>query len=294
MSVRLTVRCPAKVNLFLSVGPPDAIGYHPIRTVFQAVSLSDTLVISVADGPTRIECDWPGLPAENTLTKALRLAAEFTDLPSLSIRLDKSIPAQSGLGGGSSDAAGLIRALGVLTDGRLGPREQHEIACAVGADVPFFLVGGRAKGEGYGERLTPLPDTEPQSLLIVRPPIGVDTAAAYRGLDISPRAWHDFPENEAFYNDFERVAPRESLEAREALLATGAKHALLCGSGSATFGVFPSATEAEAAAQRFAEKGTLHAWVARTLARNESLELQPCSREGKGHWAKDGPVMKGL
>lgn len=273
MSVRLTVRCPAKVNLFLSVGPPDAIGYHPIRTIFQAISLSDTLVISEAVGPTRIDCDWPGLPAENTLTKALRLAAEFTDLPPLSIRLEKRVPAQSGLGGGSSNAAGLIRALGVLTDGRLGPREQHEIARAVGADVPFFLVGGRAKGEGYGERLTPLPDAAPQWLVIGRPEVGVDTPGAYRRLDEAPRPWRDFPVDEELYNDFEQVAPPESLAIRDALLSSGASGALLCGSGSAVFGVFPTEAETHEAISGLSHLPDIRSWPVRTLTRAESLHL---------------------
>lgn len=271
--MRLTVRCPAKVNLFLSVGPPDTIGYHPIRTIFQAVSLSDTLHLAVAEMETKIVCDWPGLPEENTLTKALRLAAEFTDIPPLMIRLEKAIPAQSGLGGGSSDAAALIRALGVLTDGRLGPREQHEIACAVGADVPFFLVGGRAKGEGYGERLEPLPDADTKWLMIARPEVGVDTTAAYRRLDEAPRPWREFPDCDEVFNDFEQVAPAESLRARDALLAAGASQALLCGSGSAVFGFMGSEAGALAASKLLTSEASLKTWTAHTLTRSESLIL---------------------
>jgi 4-diphosphocytidyl-2-C-methyl-D-erythritol kinase len=104
----MLVRCPAKVNTFLSVGPRDARGYHPLRTVFQAVGLFDEVSISTAPHD-EIDCDWDGLPTENTLTKSLRLLRELAPIPPLHITLKKRIPSQAGLGGGSSDAAGVIR-----------------------------------------------------------------------------------------------------------------------------------------------------------------------------------------
>lgn len=261
------VHCPAKVNTFLSVGPPDATGYHPIRTIFQAIGLFDILTISDETGQSRIECDWPELPESNTLTKALRLARELVDLPPLTIHLQKQIPAQSGLGGGSSDAAGLLRALPRFVGD--WPWEAAEtIAAAVGADVPFFLHGGKAQATGYGERVEPLADADPQWLLIVRPEVGVSTPEAYRRLDSVERAWLEFPADPTItHNDFEMVAPCECTDVIEALLTLGAEAATLCGSGSASFGRFPSEEAARAAQSRFREKS----WVVPTLTRKESL-----------------------
>lgn len=264
-----SVRCPAKVNLFLSVAPPDSSGYHPIRTVFQAIGLFDTLTLSDDVDETRVECDWPGLPAENTLTKALRLIRELVELPPLRIRLQKSIPAESGLGGGSSDAAGLLRVVRRIVGGDLPWGEAEQVAAAIGADVPFFLVGGRAKGEGYGEILTPLDDLPQEWLLIVRPDVGVSTAEAYGRLDRSPRDWLPFPSDpRSLHNDFEGVAPHESLEWIERLKSAGADGALLCGSGSAVFGRFPTRAAAEAAQSSLSPTSS---WVASMLTRKESL-----------------------
>ncbi|MBV6458060.1 MAG: 4-diphosphocytidyl-2-C-methyl-D-erythritol kinase [Fimbriimonadaceae bacterium] len=266
----LTVRCPAKINRFLSVGPPEPNGFHPIRTIFQAISLADTLTIAEA-GKDRILCTWNGLPSDNTLTKVLRLAREFTDVPFLQLELDKQIPAESGLGGGSSDAGGLLRALPRFTDGRLTASNLREIAAAVGKDVPFFLEGGAAQGTGYGETVDPLPNRPVEHVLIVRPDVGVSTQQAYAALDSKPRIWRDFPDEHEPYNDFERVAPCECLDLAERLRRYGATEAQLCGSGSAVYGVFASEQNARAAEERARHEGYDRAWAARTLTREESL-----------------------
>lgn len=263
------VRCPAKVNWSLAVGPPDARGYHPLRTVFQAIGLFDILNIQIAS-TTEVTCDWAGMPERNTLTRALSLAHEYAYLPPLHVHLTKRIPAESGLGGGSSDAAGLLRALATIAPEALTPHVCHEIAAAVGADVPFFLVGGRARGEGYGDRLTSLPDQLRTWLVIVRPNEGVATAEAYRRLDEIDYPWASPGENELF-NDFERVAPCICGEIAERLQVHGAQGALLSGSGSAVFGVFDGPDAARQARDRLATELGFPAWVAPTLTRKESL-----------------------
>lgn len=276
------VPCPAKVNLHLAVGARDARGYHPIRTVFQAIDLCDELRIEpAAQGSFR--CDDPHVPPDNTVTKALRLASELVRLPPLRIELIKHIPAESGLGGGSSDAAGLLRALAKIAP--IGQGALHEIAAAVGADVPFFLVGGRALGEGYGERLTLLDDGLAEWLVVVRPNVGVSTSEAYAKLDALP----DRPIPQAgsellpLMNDFERVMPCDCEEWEDRLLVHGAIDALLCGSGSAVFGRFESEARARAAAHLLGEEWTRSygpppplgpVWVTRTLTRSESLRLE--------------------
>lgn len=245
----MTVRCPAKVNLFLSVGPPDSKGYHPIRTVFQAVSLFDRLIVEEATTPS-FACDDPSVPAENTVTKALRLVAEVAAVPPLKIVLEKEIPQQAGLGGGSSNAAGLLKVIDRFLPAPLPNHVRNDIALAVGADVPFFLLGGRARGEGYGERLEPLPEINPFVYLLWKPPFGCDTGKLYRALDRVERSWADFPADDRLYNDFERVAPCECLERIDHLKTIGAHDAGLTGSGSTVFGRFHSESEARNAQDR--------------------------------------------
>ncbi|MBS1709268.1 MAG: hypothetical protein JSS65_11200 [Armatimonadetes bacterium] len=262
-----STRCPAKINTFLSVGPPDATGYHPLRTVFQAVSIYDELEVTPADKDV-VEAVGMVLPTSNTVTKALALVRELVPVPPVHIRLVKNIPAESGLGGGSSDAAGLLRLLSRLVPGGLAPHFCHEVAVAVGADAPFFLVGGRAIGTGYGESLEPLPDLPPRELVVVKPPSGSSTVVAYKALDSKPRPWAEL-NAESYYNDFERVAGCDSLDAIERLLSLGAQVAQLTGSGSAVFGVFKDSIAANEAAAEIENQGTV--FRCRTITREESL-----------------------
>lgn len=242
------VPCYAKINTFLAVGPADTRGYHPLRTVFQAISLQDTLTITETDGPPEITCDLPGLPSENTLTKTLRLLAEIARVPNLKLHLQKQIPTESGLGGGSSNAAGLLRGIQHFLPGKLSDSTLMDIAQAVGADVPFFLVGGRAKGEGYGEQLTALPDPPPEWLVIAKPDVSCPTKEAFRKLDTMQFTWQEFPEDLAkTHNDFERSAPQASLDLIRQLRVYGANRSGLTGSGSAIFGFFDSQNAAEQA-----------------------------------------------
>jgi 4-diphosphocytidyl-2-C-methyl-D-erythritol kinase len=274
--VRVRVECPAKLNLFLAVGPPDARAYHPIRSIFQAIDLSDTLHIEKAD-ETRITCDWPDLPAENTVSKALRFVAELMNVPPLRIHIEKRIPVQAGLGGGSSNAAGFLRAIDLFLEAPLREHDRFSIAAAVGADVPFFLVGGRAKAEGYGEKLTPLPDPPTEWYVVAKPDVGCDTGLMYRRLDGQAYEWRDFPglpDPLQPYNDFERVAPCECLELIERLQVHGATAAGLSGSGSAVYGRFLSCEAAEQGRERLLDESRAAAWVARSLARAESLAVE--------------------
>jgi 4-diphosphocytidyl-2-C-methyl-D-erythritol kinase len=264
----MLVRCPAKVNAFLSVGPRDARGYHPVRAVYQAVGLFDELLVEKAERD-EVVCDWPDLPAENTMTKALRFLREQANLPPLRLALRKGIPSQAGLGGGSSDAAGVIRAAMRMLPEQVGGQFAFEVALAVGADVPFFLVGGRARATGYGEKLEPLEDVARSWLLIVKPRESVSTAEAYAALDGERYEWREF--GEGLYNDFERVAPCVCGEIAERMQVHGALGALLCGSGSAVFGVFGTEAAANLARARMSDEGFTDSWVAPTLTREESL-----------------------
>lgn len=267
----LTVRCPAKVNLFLAVGPVDGRGYHPLRTIFQAVGLYDTFEIQAGQGAHEVTFEGVEVPATNTVTRALRMLAEIVDIPPLLIHVRKGIPAESGLGGGSSDAAAVIRAVQRIARVSVPNGELAGIALAVGADVPFFLVGGRARAEGYGERLIPLPDAPREWLVIARPEVGCPTGAAFARLDAMSYPWREFPTEDELYNDFERVAPCESLDVIERLQVHGARDAALSGSGSAAFGRFGEEEAAERAAEALRKERVGSVWVAPTLTRAESL-----------------------
>ncbi len=271
--MKVVMQCPAKVNLFLAVGPKDVRGYHPLRTIFQAVSLFDVLTIERSNRNEFI-CRWPDMPENNTVTKAMRMLSEIAAMPPLKVTLEKHIPDQSGLGGGSSDAAGFLRCVMKFLPARPSDSDLRDIALAVGADVPFFLVGGRARAEGYGEILTPMDDEPEQWMLIVRPPVDCPTGPAYSKLDKIDYEWRSWNDSDGLYNDFERVMPEECLQTKLELLRLGASQALLTGSGSAVLGLFGSEDEA-IRAQTALQKCTnqKRCWIVRSITRHESLSL---------------------
>ncbi|MBX3113110.1 MAG: 4-(cytidine 5'-diphospho)-2-C-methyl-D-erythritol kinase [Fimbriimonadaceae bacterium] len=265
--------CPAKINSFLAVDPPDHSGYHPIRSIFRAISLADELSIQDShSGKDEIICNWGDLPANNTLTKTLRFLRELLPIAPLRIELTKNIPSEAGLGGGSSDAAGLLRALGTVAPHIVTEQYRREVAFAVGADVTFFLTGGTAKAEGYGQFIESLADSDIWHLLLVKPEEGISTPQAYKELDSTDRPRKEFPmELGELYNDFERVAPCICGEISERLQVHGAKGALLSGSGSAVFGVFETEALAQQAEKHIKSEKLGATYVARTLTREESL-----------------------
>lgn len=215
------LNAPAKVNLFLSVGPVDFQNYHPIRTIFQAVSLFDKIEVTKTSGAGDVRFEGADIPLENTVTKAIRLFNEHAALPSLRIVIKKRIPSESGLGGGSSDAGVLLRFLRDEFANHLSDEFLLDLALKVGADVPFFLRGGRAKAEGYGQILTQLVDLPETWMLIGKPPVACSTPEAFRMLDQVEYEWQDFPEEDDLYNDFERVAPEECLQLKAHCFSMG-------------------------------------------------------------------------
>lgn len=243
----MRIECRAKINTFLAVGPPDERGWHPLRTIFQEIDLADVITISPSD-VDEVTFSVEGVPEENTVTKALRLIREHEEVPAVRIHVEKHIPVQAGLGGGSSDAAGIIRHF--FAD-RSEDLKWHT-ARAIGADVPFFLYGGRAKGTEYGDSITPLPALPKRWLVLAQPAERCSTPEMFRQLDAKLREFRDFPTEDALYNDFERVAPCASLELIELLRVYGADDAALTGSGSVVFGRFQNRAAAESALAKIA------------------------------------------
>lgn len=254
--MELTLHAPAKVNLTLIVGARRDDGYHDVSTVMQTVGLYDTLTLTGGSGLT-MTCTDPDLPADGS-NLVLRAAALFCQelrlpVPDLHLHLQKRIPSQAGLGGGSSDAAAVLRAMRTLYAPEVSDAELERMAAALGSDVPFFIRGGTALATGRGERLTPLPRLADGWFVVVKPPEGFSTPVMYRRLDeLPPEPPH--PDGmtaalegggvravaAALYNSFERAVPPVSAvwDIEDALRAHGALAALLSGSGSAVFGLF--------------------------------------------------------
>jgi len=268
----LEVASPAKLNLFLAVGQKDASGYHPIRTIFQAIGLYDDVTIDLGIGETSVEFIGANIPADNTVTKVLRLMSEFCNLPAMGIRIEKRIPMEAGLGGGSSNAAAVIRAVRHLHPERFTEADAFSVARAVGADVPFFLVGGRAKGEGYGEILTPLPDPAEAWAVVVKPDYGHSTKEMFEALDQMDYPFVEFPETDLRYNDFERYAC-DVTDRVERLLVFGAESGGMTGSGSALYGLFADREKATQAKSRAEGEQLGQAWLVPLLSRAQSLAI---------------------
>lgn len=271
-----SVRLPAyaKVNLCLEVLRRCADGYHELRTIFQAISLHDTLQLEVCRGTEidlRIAGD-SGLAKEpagdNLVYRAIeRMRRDLRWRSGVRATLTKRIPVGRGLGGGSSDAAAAMLGMMQLVGKRIALPRLVKIAAGLGSDVPFFLFGGRALGVGRGNHIYPLPDAPRRTILIISPRgISVSTSDAYRWLEarLTNRAdasrlfrfcalcWS--PQGDALANDFERAVfrryPRLSRIKGE-LLRHGAADASLAGSGSAVFGLFQNPAQARRAARVF-------------------------------------------
>ena len=181
------LRSYAKVNLTLDVLGTRPDGYHAIESVMQSISLHDTITVEVGGAPgIRVECDMPGIPTDERNLAHKAAAMFFEDLcttPKVDIRIEKRIPPEAGLGGGSSNAAAALRGLSDLLGLSVSHEELCDLAAQVGSDVPFFLTGGAAFVRGRGEDVQPLPDIRPWWLVVVKPPFGVSTAWTYRRLD---------------------------------------------------------------------------------------------------------------
>ena len=282
------VRAHAKVNLDLRVLGNRPDGYHELRTVFQTIELHDTLVCVNRRGPFVLTCRTPGVPRDesNLVWKAAAALWKALGRPGgpggTSVTLDKVIPVQAGLGGGSADAAAALRGLARLWGGA-PPGLLQDVASALGADVSFFLSGGTALGLGRGEEIYPLVDMPSHALLIVRPPFGVSTPEAYawydadraaglggsRELQRLPVPW---PSRAAqMVNDLEPPVVRRHPEIgaiRRGLQEAGAIAAAMSGSGSAVFGLFEGRGAATSAARKVSHGGA-RAIVTRTLTRVE-------------------------
>jgi 4-diphosphocytidyl-2-C-methyl-D-erythritol kinase len=282
------VRLPAfaKVNLCLHILGRRADGYHELRTIFQTISLHDTLELALArSSRITLETDDAALPTgrENLVWRAIEaMRRELSIRSGVHARLMKRIPIARGLGGGSSDAAAALMGMLRLTRKRVPLPRLMGIAAELGADVPFFLFGGRALGVNRGDEIYPLPDEPRRSVVVVSPAnIAVSTRDAFRWASLqltkrhSARKLWSFcalcwsPKRTALSNDFEAAVFRRHPRLRtiqRALLQRGAAEATLAGSGSAVFGICRNPAQARRAAQGFPKD---QVFVVETLTRED-------------------------
>lgn len=253
----------AKVNLTLAVGEKRLDGYHEVVSVMQRVSLHDTLTAERTASGISLTCSDPALPSgeENLAHRAASLFFRETGIAGgAALTLEKRIPSQAGLGGGSSDAASVLLALRKLYAPALSDTELETMAAALGSDVPFFIRGGTQLATGRGEVLSPLPPLTDGWFVIVKPTESFSTPAMYRRLDnLPPACTPPLPPLQGglpalaagLFNRFEAAIPAGSAvwDIKARLAAYGALASLLSGSGSAVFGLFDTETAARAAVE---------------------------------------------
>jgi 4-diphosphocytidyl-2-C-methyl-D-erythritol kinase len=285
----LTVIAPAKVNLFLGIGQTRPDGHHDLVSVFQTLQLHDTLRLTPSDELTvHSDIDVECAPQDNLAYRAARaFSAAFGVDVIIDIAIEKRIPAGAGLAGGSSDAAAVLAGLANWASLPLADPRLLAAAASVGADVPFFLHGGAALMTGRGDHLERrLPDVA-FDLVLVKPAVGVSTAAAYRAFDADPRPLGDWSGVEAalragspmslgahLANNMTPASVSLVPEVGDALAWTGAQDgifgALVSGSGSSVFGVCRDAATAERVAR---DAQALGLWAVATASRPEGVHV---------------------
>ena len=285
----VSLKAYAKINLGLAVLGRRADGFHELRTVYQTVGLADHLEVHLAAGRRAVEIETSGFAAPaGPDNLAVRAAAALLDELGLRARvlliLRKRIPPGSGLGGASSDAAAVLRAILRLSGKPLLPERLFHLAAALGSDVPFFLVGGRALGAGRGEEVYALPEEPRRHCVLFFPGQGMETAEAYRLLRrprLTPSSATPTIElfcsrvseglSNGLENDFEPVVFRkfpELARVKQAFLRCGAETASLSGSGSAVFALFRDSARARNAARDLRAAGK-EVFLTRTVSRRE-------------------------
>ena len=267
----------AKINLSLDVLDKRQDGYHDVKMILHAISLHDDIKITLGTGkPWEILCDNPEIPTneENLCYKAAKVYYETTgkDPNGITIEITKRIPIQAGLGGGRADAAAVLKALNRHDGNRFELGELCNLAERVGSDVPFCVLGGTALAEGRGEELTALPGLPPCVFVVCKPDFSNPTAELYSKLDCMTIASRPKTEEmiqalqngnleavcKLLKNVFEPVVAEEHLEIRRmetVLRDCGALGAVMTGSGSAVYGIFPDFELAAMASMTLMERG---------------------------------------
>ena len=280
----MTVEAHAKVNFTLEVFGKRADGYHALRSVVMPISLADTLDVEVTDDGL-ITSD-TGYDDDLCVKAARILKSSVSTLPSsigAAIRVAKRIPAGGGLGGGSADAAAVLRALNELWEIGFSREELAEVGAQVGSDVPALVMGGPVVMEGRGEKVAPLSDLQPSTfnLVLVNPGVHSSTKEVYAACEARPpdgenatekmiaalKAGHLGKIAAALMNDLQSPAVRQHPEIADALVSlrtAGVIGAMMSGSGSSVFGLVADESEARRISSEMNARG-YKAWPVQTL-----------------------------
>lgn len=247
-----------KINLFLNIEGRLPNGYHLIKTVMQSIGLHDEISLeNTGKDEITIECSDPSVPVDekNTCFKAAAAIKEMYHIDSgVIIRINKKIPAEAGLAGGSGNCAAVIRGLNILWNLNMTENEMLKTGLRIGADVPFCLTGGTYLAEGIGEKLTKLNDFTWNHILLVKPDFSMSTAFVYNNL--KPDYYNSYKDNEilnhissgsfkdaalSVSNTLEKVVENfhpEINDIKKLMIHNGALTSCMTGSGSAVFGLF--------------------------------------------------------
>lgn len=288
--MKITLKAAAKVNLVLDLTAILENGYHSIYTVMQSVGIYDKISVELNEtGNITLSCQDENVPTDSKNT-AYKAAQFFFDhigdtIHGLNINIEKVIPSQAGMAGGSADAAAVIVALNKLLNTNLSNDEIYKIGEKVGADVPFCIAGGTRLCLNKGEVMAKLPDLPECYMVIVKPDQGVSTKEAYTNYDTAE--WIRHPDNEGFLfaatqkdlktmcnkaaNVFEQVVEvGDRVKIKAIMRNYNAKLAMMTGSGAAIFGVFEHKKDSEECAKELRDKFTS---VFETVPVNHSIEI---------------------
>ena len=269
----ITEKAFAKINLTLSVGEKRKDGYHDIDSVMHSISLHDKITLEKS-GEISLSVTKGSAPSgqENLMWKAAELFFAETGISGgVRMALEKHIPAQAGLGGGSSDAAAVLRGLNRLMKTGLSAEELSDMGKRIGADVPFCITGGCCRCRGIGEQLTKVPGWNGLPLVIVRPPVAVETGKAYAVFDRAEKQTENKTDaciraleekdrkklSESLSNDFEKAlfAEETVLEETSRRLASFSRPHLMTGSGSTFFVIAESRADRKRLAEEIKKEG---------------------------------------
>ena len=283
----------AKINLTLRVLGKRGDGFHELFTLFQTVSLHDSISFSGSD-ELSLTCDDPAVPTGegNLVIKAAKLLRDRYEITAgAAIHLDKRIPSPGGMGGGSSNAAVALIGLARLWDLEVSDGDLQEMAATLGSDVPFFLHGGTALGTGRGEVIEPTRDIVADNMLIVTPDVGVPTREAFANIDAAnlTKTVSDHiltvcrlgaesfdPHRSALDNDLEASvfsSYPEIKRVKDKLLELGAANAAMSGSGASVFAIFDKTETRQTAEKALDLESTWRKFAVSTVSRAKYREL---------------------
>jgi len=275
---KLKLKANAKINLTLDILSRRSDSYHEVSTVMQEISLFDEVSVELTDNGFVLKCSNPDIPVseKNTCFKAVMLFCEKYDVhKNVIINITKHIPCEAGLGGGSADAAAVLKAMNILFETNATDGDLEEIAAKIGADVAFFIKGGLQLAQGIGEKLVVLPSFSKQTVLIVKPKVGISTKIVYelfdkmnnegkitekpitqdfiKALNENSTEVHKYLSNMLTQPACSMI--EEIQKTREILIDSGAAVAQMSGSGTAVFGFFEHEKDILLAEKIFTEMG---------------------------------------